>query len=439
MPLAMNEILWALQPDAVSTVFARWHELEQPRADAPEAAPHEPALGYSLSHGVAVIHVDGPLDRQAHFGWRSGQRLATGYDEIAQAVDAARDNPQARAILLSFNSPGGAVPGCKELADHIAAVAAVKPCAAYADGLCASAAFWLASATGTIYAPRTATVGSIGVVMVHADMSRAWDRVGVSFSYITGGKFKAVGNPHAPLSDDDRAYLQQHAQALHAVFREDVARNLGLDLGQAETWGDGQVFVDHDAESLGLVSGVVSGLPEAVNHLAAVAVARDSGLTDSDSISPARNAALAGAVPVRSFLRHNGQSKDTAMNKEQLAAQHPELLAELQAEFKAESDKAMDAVKAEATASALALLEAAVGKDARDKVETLLQAGVTPEQLKAISALYPQQPAPEEPARDMKADILQGITNATTQPLPDAKTGAPADDIRAAVDRMAKL
>ncbi|MBO4312560.1 MAG: S49 family peptidase, partial [Desulfovibrionaceae bacterium] len=210
----MNEILWALQPDAVSGVFACWHELEQPRADMPEAAPHEAALGYSISQGVAVIRVDGPLDRQAHFGWLSGQRLATGYDEIAHALDAACANPQVRAILLSFNSPGGAVPGCKELADHIAAVGTVKPCAAYADGLCASAAFWLASATGTIYAPRTATVGSIGVVMVHVDTSRAWDRAGVAFSYITGGKFKAVGNPHAPLSEDDRAYLQQHAQAL---------------------------------------------------------------------------------------------------------------------------------------------------------------------------------------------------------------------------------
>lgn len=394
-----TEMLWALQPDAVPGVFASWHEQCQPIAEAPAPAPHEPALGYRLSQGVAIIQIDGPLDRQAHFGWLSGQRFATGYDEIAQALDAARDNPQTRAILLSFNSPGGAVPGCKELADHIAAVAAVKPCAAYADGLCASAAFWLASATGTIFAPRTATVGSIGVVMVHVDMSRAWDRAGVSFSYITGGKFKAVGNPNAPLTDDDRAYLQQHAQALHAVFREDVARNLGLDLGQAETWGDGQVFVDHEAESLGLVSGVVSGLPEAVNHLA----------------------------------------KDTAMNREQLAAQHPELLAELQAEFKAESDKAMGAEKAEFTASILMLLEAAVGKDARDKVEALIQVGVTPDQLKAISALYPQQPAPAEADRDVKAEILQGITRATTQPLPDAKAGTSADDLRTAVDRMAKL
>ena len=42
----------------------------------------------------------------------------------------------------------------------------------------------------------------------------------------------------------------------------------------------------------------------------AVAVARDSGPTDSDSNSPAQNAALLGAVFGRSFLRRNGQSKD---------------------------------------------------------------------------------------------------------------------------------
>lgn len=363
-----------------------------------------PGLGYSLDRGVAVVAIEGGLERHSSYGFFTGSRYALGYDDIAAAVDAAAADPRVKGIMLSINSPGGVVAGCKELADHIASVAASKPMAAYADGLCASAAFWLASATGTVYAPRTATVGSIGVIMVHADVSKANDRVGVKYTYITGGKFKATGNADGPLSDEDREYMQGRVASLHAIFRADVSARLGLDLAKAEEWGDGQVFVDTEARERGLVTHTVSGLQEAVNRLAL----------------------------------------EVTMDKTQLAAQHPELLAELEQEAAAAQAAAVEAARADARNEMLAWVEQIAGAEARGKIETVISAGVSPEQYKTLAGVLGQaQPVAqitEKQEDDAKAKILAGLEAATPAPLPGANADAAVkDDTRAAIDRMAAM
>ena len=66
-------------------------------------------------------------------------------------------------------------------------------CAPFAR-LCASAAYYLAAATGRVYAPATATVGSIGVICRHMDWSGFLEKCGVRVTHLTGGAWKAAGN-----------------------------------------------------------------------------------------------------------------------------------------------------------------------------------------------------------------------------------------------------
>ena len=153
----MNE-LWALPFDMAEQVLAELALAKTKPQALVEGFPERKARGYELVGGVVVIPVSGAIVREQ--GW-----YGTGQDAVSSALKAALADPSARAILLDINSPGGVVAGTKELADAIAEARTKKRCAAYANGLCASAAYWLASATGTVYAPLTATVGSIGVIM----------------------------------------------------------------------------------------------------------------------------------------------------------------------------------------------------------------------------------------------------------------------------------
>lgn len=137
--------------------------------------------------------------------------------------------------------------GTKELADFIA-----------------SAAFWLASATGHVFAPATAQVGSIGVIMTVADMSGFFQRMGVKFEHIASGKYKAAGR--GELSEDERAYFQEKLAEIHAIFKADVAGAMKITAPEA-AWAVGQLLVAQSAAKFGLVSQIVRDEAQAIELL----------------------------------------------------------------------------------------------------------------------------------------------------------------------------
>ena len=170
--------LWALAPQFAEQVLCDIQtRMTSGRMSVP--AGQEPRR-FSLRRGVAVISITGVISRKESW-WAD-----VGQDGIRQALDEARQDERVRGILLSFNSPGGVAAGVKELADYIASIDD-KPVAAYADGLTASAAYWLASATGRVYAPAMAQVGSVGVISEVRNISGFLDKMGVSITYIGCG------------------------------------------------------------------------------------------------------------------------------------------------------------------------------------------------------------------------------------------------------------
>ncbi|MDL2275154.1 S49 family peptidase [Desulfosarcina sp. OttesenSCG-928-G10] len=381
MPL--TEPLWALPPEQAESVLSTIaRELRCPEGDTGQATSPVMAVtrdaadkGYERVKTIAVISVTGTISRQAMYSYWSGRQLTSGQDAIAKAVDAALADPFVKGILLVINSPGGMVHGTKELADKIAEAAAKKPMAAYADGLMASAAMWLGAATGRVYAPVTASVGSIGVVMAHTDYSRLNERFGVSVTYITGGKFKSAGNPDQPLSDEARELFQKQVSEIHEIFKADVVRGLGI-TAPSDQWAEGQTFLAGEAQRLGLVTTIVRDIESAINLL----------------------------------------NQETTMDYATLAAQHPDLLAEIEnnAKTKALADHQAQAGQ---TASAerdavLAMVRTVAGDDAADRVQALVASGVTPEQVKIMSTVLGSAAAGQK-KEDAKDKILAALQQAT--------------------------
>lgn len=260
---------WALAPEYADQIFEAYRQARTPPASLANAELGPAAQGRDLAAAdyarqitriignVAVISISGPIDRATRLSYFTGSIYSLGQDAIRAAIGEALDNPEISAILLSINSPGGVVAGTKELADFIASAAAKKRMAAYVDGLCASAAFWLASATGSIYAPKTAQVGSIGVIMALVNAKGFYERLGLVPEYISSGKFKSAGRGERDLTDEERAYFQEQITSLHAIFKTDVAAFLGLERPEAD-WAEAQIFLADQALGLGLLAGIVS-------------------------------------------------------------------------------------------------------------------------------------------------------------------------------------
>lgn len=184
--------------------------------------------GYDVVAGAAVIPISGTLvQRTSSLRPYSGM---TGYNGIRQALLSAVADPQVNRIALDINSGGGEVAGCFDLVDTIFELRGEKPISAILTESAYSAAYAIASAADRIYVPRTGGTGSIGVICMHVDLSRALTEAGVKVTFITseGADRKTDGHSEIPLSAEALAAFQSEIDEMGDLFHETVARNRGL-------------------------------------------------------------------------------------------------------------------------------------------------------------------------------------------------------------------
>jgi signal peptide peptidase SppA len=151
----------------------------------------------------------------------------------------------------------------EELSDLVWTGSQRKPVVAVANSQMASAAYWLSSQVGSkqlrLVASPGADAGSIGVFMMHQDLSEALAADGVKVSFIQAGRYKTESNPFEPLSDEAREHLQAQVDATYETFVAHVARGRGVAKSVArDGFGQGRMYHASQAADLGLVDRVAT-------------------------------------------------------------------------------------------------------------------------------------------------------------------------------------
>lgn len=179
------------------------------------------------AHGVALLEVHGILGRHLD----SLEMMCGGYDTalLEQQMENIRDDETIQAVVIDFRSPGGIVMGIESAAESIMEVrAAGKKVYAYTSAECASAAYWLASACDEIHAEYTAIVGSISTILAAVDSSEKWAKEGLRPEIFSTGKFKAMGRPGKPWTEDEREHVREKMATVDADFKGFVKKRRGL-------------------------------------------------------------------------------------------------------------------------------------------------------------------------------------------------------------------
>ena len=388
--------LWAMQPEALTALADTLNQ--GPDARGPGRSEEQQAPLYTVEDGLAVIPVQGAMSKHGlqFFGWR----LLFSMREIAAALKEVAADTSVRAILLDVDSPGGTVDGIEELALAVRTAAAAKPLYAWADGLMASAAYWMASGARRIAAPATAQVGSIGVISMHREFSKALEGAGVRYTILAAGHYKAAGNTVEPLSDEMRAYLQEGIDAVYELFLSAVEQGRGVSREKTLAMADGKIFIAGEALKAGLIDRICSR---------------------------------------EEFIKQIKQ--EWTMNLAELRAQHPELEQELRAELEKDRAPALENARAEGAKEEQARfigLACAVLGDAAETLKTVVQSGVTVEQIKALQPLMQPaakagtaQPADPDPYRK---DALDALGKAAASPADVAPDQPAGDDFMALVN-----
>jgi signal peptide peptidase SppA len=218
---------------------------------------------YAVENGVALVNVCGTVVKGYdactcwYFGLMSIDRLQLAIDEIAQREDVA-------AVVFWINSPGGMAAGMPETADAIVDLGTSKLTLAFTSDTACSAGYSIAAACSKIFCTRSAVLGSIGTYLAFYDYTEMLTEAGIKLELFVRGKYKAIGVDGNPLSDDQRAFLDEWIGRINDLFTSFVSsRRPGV---TSETM-QGQWFDGEQAVALKLADAVISGLPELLGNL----------------------------------------------------------------------------------------------------------------------------------------------------------------------------
>jgi signal peptide peptidase SppA len=180
------------------------------------------------------------------------------YRDIRTSVRRALADPTAKTVDLIIDSPGGSVLGLPETAEAIRAANRIKPVRAFVTGIAASAAYWLAAQASTITLTPSGEVGSVGVLDIHADVSKALDNAGIKLTAVTAGEHKVERAPFTALSDDARAHMQSGVNAWYGDFLSAVHNGRGTRVSPNSNFGGGRMLSAREAVAAGMVDFISS-------------------------------------------------------------------------------------------------------------------------------------------------------------------------------------
>lgn len=194
---------------------------------------------------VGIIRIEGQI---------SGDHLTasgTSPDSIISQLREAEKDPLIKAVVIRINSPGGSAAASQEIAREIKRMK--KPVVASISDVGASGAYWIASACDKIVASPASSVGSIGVIMIIPNFEELLKKVGVKQITIAKGKYKDIGNPARPMTEEERKLLMKQLDIVYNQFVSEISKNRKISRKKAESLATGQIFVGEEALKNGLV------------------------------------------------------------------------------------------------------------------------------------------------------------------------------------------
>jgi protease-4 len=207
----------------------------------------------------------------------------SGASAVAKKIREAGEDKDIKAIVLDINSPGGTVASVQNIYSEILKAKKDKKVVAIFRDVAASGGFYIAMAADKIVAEPGTITGSVGVIMQASNVEGLFDKIGIKVTPITSGKYKDIGSAYRPMSDAEKALLQDMVDDTYTQFFAAVKAgrpNVAADVLTEYT--DGRIFTGQRAYNLGFVD-KLGGEEEALQLAGELAGIKDPKIVSSRS------------------------------------------------------------------------------------------------------------------------------------------------------------
>jgi len=177
-------------------------------------------------------------------------------DIIITGLRKALENKKSKALIIRANSPGGSPVQADYIYNEILRLREKypkKPIYAVVTDVCASACYYIISATEKIYANESSLVGSIGVLADSFGFVGAMEKLGIERRLYTAGKNKGTLDPFSPEKPEDVIHMNKMLDEVHQLFINSVKKGRGDKLKSDPDLFSGLFWAGKKSQELGLV------------------------------------------------------------------------------------------------------------------------------------------------------------------------------------------
>ncbi|HEV8474269.1 MAG TPA: signal peptide peptidase SppA [Methylomirabilota bacterium] len=177
---------------------------------------------------------------------------------LREELKKATKDPHVKALVLRINTPGGTVTASDIMYRELMLYRQETkvPVIAVLMDVAASGGYYVALAADHIVAHPTSVTGSIGTIMITANVEGLLQKIGVATNTIKSAEHKDMGSPFRALTTDERTIFQSVIDELQQQFVAKVVERRGLPDATARTLADGRIYTAPQALGLRLVDAI---------------------------------------------------------------------------------------------------------------------------------------------------------------------------------------
>lgn len=200
-----------------------------------------------------------------------------------EEIDEA-SNDEIKGVMITIDSPGGAVAPSVEMMMAIRDLASKKPVVVYASGTMASGSYYAGIWANQIVANPGSIIGSIGVIMEGVNAEELLGKIGVKMSVVKAGDLKEAGTFYREWTKAEKDQLESIIQSTYKMFVQDVAEARGLDATNFKSFADARIFTAPQALEVGLIDSL-GGIKDAKGATATLAGVDDPIWNEKDEMT----------------------------------------------------------------------------------------------------------------------------------------------------------
>jgi len=201
---------------------------------------------------IAVVHAYGMIaGRTSHVDPTLG--VLIGHESVIADLRAAAEDSHVKAILFRIDSPGGESLASELIAREVGKVATKKPVIVYMGDVAASGGYAVAYRATKIVGDSLTITGSIGSIYGKINLGGMWNKLGMTFDWVTKGPNALLWSDVHDFSPEQWARVEAHHNASFERWLVDIAEARKIPVDELRPLTEGRVWTGRQAQQRGLI------------------------------------------------------------------------------------------------------------------------------------------------------------------------------------------